>query len=84
MASFLEIARISGQFGGIVATLAYDFDSLRTAGYTGSLVEMRRQNLLALLSLTEPQSLSNADLEMQYLRSIGKTGSIMDMRKQLP
>ncbi len=65
-------------------TLAYDFDTLRTAGYTGSLVEMRRQNLLALLSLTEPQNLSNADLEFQYLRSIGKTGSIMDMRKQLP
>lgn len=65
-------------------TIVYDFDALRTAGYTGSLVEMRRQNLLALLSLTEPQSLSNADLEMQYLRSIGKTGSIMDMRKQLP
>lgn len=64
--------------------LAYDFTTLRAAGYTGSLVEMRRQNLLALLSLTEPQSLSNADLEMQYLRSIGKTGSIMDMRKQLP
>lgn len=61
---------------------ARDFATLRAAGYTGSLSDMRRQNLLAMLSLTEPQLKTNNDLELQYLRSIGKTGSIMDMRKQ--
>lgn len=63
-------------------TLVYDFEGLRAEGYTGSLSDMRRQNLLELLSLTEPQAKSNNDLEMQYLRSIGKTGSIQDMRNQ--
>jgi len=63
-------------------SLVTDFAGLRAAGYTGSLSDMRRQNLLALLGLTEPQLKTNNDLELQYRRSIGKTGSIMDMRKQ--
>jgi len=63
-------------------TLVRDFAGLRAAGYTGSLSDMRRQNLLALLVLTEPQAKSNNDLEFQYLRSIGKTGSLQDMRRQ--
>jgi hypothetical protein len=63
-------------------SLVTDFAGLRAAGYTGSLSDMRRQNLLALLGLTEPQLKTNNDLELQYRRSIGKTGSILDMRKQ--
>lgn len=63
------------------ATYATTFAALRSAGYTGTLSDMRRQNFLALLSLTEPQGTNN-DLELRYWRSIGKTGSIMEMRKQ--
>lgn len=62
-------------------TLINDFAGLRAAGYTGSLSDMRRQNFLALLSLTEPQGTNN-DLELRYYRSIGKTGSLMDARHQ--
>ena len=63
-------------------TYVTSFTALRAQGYTGSLSDMRRQNLLALLSLTEPQFKTNNDLEFQYLRSIGKTGTLNDMRKQ--
>jgi hypothetical protein len=65
-----------------MATSNASFEALRGEGFTGSLSDMRRQNLLALLSLTEPQAKSNNDLEFQYLRSIGKTGSLNDMRRQ--
>jgi hypothetical protein len=62
-----------------MATPNASFEALRGEGFTGSLSDMRRQNLLSLLSLSEPQGTNN-DLELRYWRQLGGIGSIMDAR----
>ena len=57
------------------------FEELRSAGYTGTLADMHRKNLLDLFGLTSSTK-SVMDLEFEYRRSIGQTGTVMDMRAQ--
>ena len=65
---------------GSGTALTSDFVGLLALGYTGSLLEMRRQNLLALLVLGSSTS-SYSDLLWQYLISLGNAGgSISDMK----
>lgn len=85
MPSYLEIAKVSGQFGAAVvagtgSTSDNQYATLTGLGYTGSITDMERKDFLAKLSLTEPPSVnkSHADLEMAYLGSLGKTGSLAD------
>lgn len=76
----LWIADISAIATAASNTYKSDYASLVSAGYTGTLADMRRQNYLALNVLTEPQSLSRADLKLRWLRSLGYTGSLSDMQ----
>lgn len=56
---------------------------LTAEGYTtGSLSDRRKARYIALLGLSEPVTITLADLEFKYLRSLGHTGSVSDMRRQ--
>jgi hypothetical protein len=43
-----------------------------------SIMDDRRVEYLGLLTLSEPQLLSDADLEMMYYRTFNEVGSISD------
>lgn len=45
-----------------------------------SVMDNRRVTYLGLLVLTEPQQLTDVDLEMKYYVSLGEVGSISDIR----
>lgn len=81
MASFIEIAGITGTLQGrIVSKADTAVATLQGLGYTGSLNEMERKDLLTKLSLTEPQYKSHADLEYAYYGTLGKTGTLADRK----
>lgn len=69
-------------YSGVGSDADQVFTALRNAGYTGSLMDMRRQDYLSKLGLTDTGIYTDRDLESMYLRSLGYTGSIPDMRRQ--